>query len=184
MYRKSQLLTLGCPRGYTAESMKARRALLVAGSVWELARFFLVLFLFAAVLKATAGAGPWVFPWLLVAGSGNLLIAAGAILLALFPARYAPIAALLRLGKLMSVFAFILLAISGALRLAYGFEVVGVGHRMLTAGLVLAVVFLLDLVFLAVLVRWRPEEHTAAEPTSEGEEKLPEYHETEVQNFH
>jgi len=179
MYRIPKLLTLGYPRRYTAPSMKARRALLVVGSVWELARFFLVLFLFAAVLRATAGAGTWVFPWLIVAGSGNLVLCAGSALLALFPARYAPLVALLRLGKILSLFAFILLAISGALRVAAGLAVAGFGRGGLTADVLLVAVFVLDLLFLAVLIRWRPEEEASAP-----RDTLPEYHETEVQNFH
>jgi hypothetical protein len=163
--------------------MKARRALLVAGSVWELARFFLVLFLFAAVLRAAAGVRSWVFPWLLVVGSGNLLLCAGSALIALFPARYASIVALLRLGKLMSLFAFVLVAVTGALRVAAGYEVAGIGRRGISAGVVLVGVFLLDLLYLAVLIWWRPEEEAPAAADAPAE-KLPEYHETEVQNFH
>lgn len=164
--------------------MKARRALLVAGSVWELARFFLVLVLFAAVLGASSGAGAWVFPWLIVAGSGNLVIGAGSALLGLFPARYARTIALLRLGKLLSVFAFILLVVSGALRAASGVQLGG-GRGALGAGVILVTVFVVDLVFLAVLLLWRPEEEAPAAPVPPAaEEKLPEYHETEVQNFH
>lgn len=183
MYRISNLLTLGYPRRYTAPSMKARRALLVAGSVWELARFFLVLVLFAAVLRATTGAGAWVFPWLLVAGSGNLLLCAGSALLALFPDRYAPLVALLRLGKLLGIFAFILLVISGAYGQPAVQEVIGSGSRGITVGAALVGVFLLDLLYLAVLMGWRSGNEVPA-PPSDTHEKLPEYHETEVQHFH
>ena len=121
--------------------MRARRGLLLAGSLWELVRFFLVLFLFASVLRGTSGAGPWVFSWLLVAGSGNLLIAAGGGMLALFPERYARLIALLRLGKAMSVFSFILLVVSGSLGIASGYEFLGIGRRALTGGAVLLFVF-------------------------------------------
>lgn len=167
--------------------MKARRAVLAAGSAWELARFFLVLFLVAAVLRTSAGAGAWVFPWLLVAGSGNLVIAAGSALLALFPGRYARLIGLLRLGKLMSVAAIVLLAVSGALRAASRFQLGGAGRRVLSVGAVLVGIFLLDLLFLAVLLAWRPEEEPAPagpQKLHEAEDKLPEYHETEVRDFH
>src|SRR5208283_3382194 len=56
--------------GYTSQSMSVRRGLLLAGSLWELVRFFVVLLLLASLLQATSGAGPWVFPWLLIVGSG------------------------------------------------------------------------------------------------------------------
>ena len=83
-------------------------------------------------------------------------------MLALFPARYAPLLAFLRLGKAMSVFSFILLLVSGALGIASAFEILGVGRRALTGGAVLLVVFLLDLAFLAVLICWRAEEKAPA----------------------
>jgi len=175
-------LTSISPRGYTAQSMKARRGLLLAGSVWELVRFFLVLLLVASVLQGTSGAGQWVFPWLLVVGSGNLLIAAGGGMLALFPARYVRLIALLRLGKAMSVFSFILLVVSGALRIAAGQQIFGIGRRTITGGAVLLGVFLLDLLFLAVLIGWRAEEPQI--PASGPGAHLPEYEETEVHDFH
>src|SRR5271157_3757130 len=170
------------PPGYTAQSMSVRRGLLLAGSLWELVRFFLVLFVLASVLRATAAAGPWVFPWLLLAGSGNLLIAAGGGMLALFPARYAPLVAFLRLGKALGVFCFILLVVSGALRVAAGKGILGIGGRAITGSVILLGVFLLDLLFLAVLIGWRSEEPRV--PTNGPGARLPEYDETEVQDFH
>ncbi|MGO9310848.1 MAG: hypothetical protein ACLQDL_17725 [Spirochaetia bacterium] len=161
--------------------MSVRRGLLFAGSVWELVRFFLVLSVLATVLQVTAGAGPWVFPWLLVQGSGNLLIAAGAGMLALFPARYAPLIAFLRLGKALGVFCFILLAVSGALRIAAG-RILGFGGHAISGAVVLLGVFLLDLLFLAVLISWRAEEPRV--PGAAPAARLPEYDETEVQDFH
>jgi len=164
--------------------MKARRGLLLAGSLWELVRFFLVLLLFAAVLRDAGVGGAWVFPWLLVAGSGNLIIAAGIGMLALFPARYARLVGLLRLGKVMSIFAFVLLAISGALRPAAAYEVLLIGRRAVSGAAVLVVVVILDLLLLAVLIRWRSGEEPRPAPANTDTQKLPEYDETEVQNFH
>ncbi len=163
--------------------MQARRGLLLAGSLWELVRFFLVLYLFASVLRGISGAGSWVYSWLLVAGSGNLLIAAGGGMLAMFPERYARLIALLRLGKAMSIFSFILLVASGALGIASGYEILGIGRRALTGGAVLLFVFILDLAFLAVLVGWRSEATQDIPPADPGP-PLPEYDETEVQDFH
>lgn len=167
--------------------MKARRGLLLAGSLWELVRFFLVLLLLAAVLRGAGGAGPWVFPWLLVAGSGNLLIAAGMGMLALFPARYGRMVALLRLGKVLGIFAYVLLVVSGAMRPAAGVELAEVGRFAVRGSVVLAVVALLDVLVLGVLLRWRADEPRPGPDTpreAAAEEKLPEYDETEVHNFH
>ena len=162
--------------------MKARRGLLLAGSLWELVRFFLVLFLFAAVLRGVAGAGSWVFPWLLVAGSGNLLIAAGIGMVALFPARYARLVALLRLGKVLSLFSLVLLAISGGMGPAAGLELAQLGAASVRGSVVIVFSALMDVLLLAVLLRWRFPEEPRAAPADV--EKLPEYDETEVRNFH
>jgi hypothetical protein len=140
---------------YTAQDMSTRRSVLLAGSLWELARFFLVLLLFVATLQDAVSSGRWVYSWLLFVGSGNLLIAAGAGMLALFPERYAQLIGFLRLGKLMSVFSFILLLVAGSLRVAASREVFGVGPLKVSQGAVLLGVFLLDMLFLGVLLAWK-----------------------------
>ena len=117
--------------------MSVRRGLLLAGSLWELVRFFLVLLIFASVLQGTSGAGAWVYPWLLAAGSGGLLIAAGGGMLSLFPERYAPLIALLRLGQGLSVFSFVLLAVTGAMRAAVDSTMLGMGRHTVIGGAVL-----------------------------------------------
>jgi hypothetical protein len=162
--------------------MKARRGLLLAGSLWELVRFFLVLILFASVLRGTYGAGSWIYPWLVVVGSGSLMIAAGGGMLCLFPGRYAPLIALLRLGKVLSIFSFILLAVSGALRMAAGSVVVGTGRREVTGAAILLGMFLLDVLFLAVLIGWRAEEPQV--PGGDTGNPVPAYDETEARDFH
>jgi hypothetical protein len=175
-------LALVTPPGYTAQSMKARRGMLFAGSLWELVRFFLVLILFASLLKGTSGAGPWVYPWLLVVGSGSLVIAAGGGMLCLFPARYAPLVALLRLGKALSIFSLVLLAVSGALRIAAGNAVIGSGRRAVTGGAILLGVFLLDMLFLFVLLGWRAQEPPV--PAGGAGSPAPAFDETEAHDFH
>ncbi len=155
--------------------MSTRRGVLLACSLWELVRFFLVLLLFVATLQDAAGVGPWVYPWLLFVGSGNLLIAVGDGMLALFPARYEALIAFLRLGKLMSVFSFLLLILAGSLRVASSRVVFGVGLVAVTQGAVLLAVFLLDLVSLGVLMTWKKE----STPVAPSDDNLPAYTETE-----
>jgi hypothetical protein len=162
--------------------MNARRGLLLAGSLWEFVRFFLVLVLFASVLRGTLGAGSWVFPWMLVVGSGNLLVAAGGGMLSLFPAKYGSLIALLRLGKALSIFSLILLAVSGAIGIAAGQEILGMGKKAITGAAVLLGVFLLDLLFMAVLIAWRAEEPQV--PVDGPGARLPAYDETEAHDFH
>ena len=101
-----------------------------------------------------------------------------------FPASYAPLLALLRLGKAMSVFSFILLVVSGSLGIVSAYEILGIGRRALTGGTVLLLVLLLDLTFLAVLIGWRAEQGPRDVPPPDPGAPLPEYEETEVQDFH
>jgi hypothetical protein len=160
--------------------MSIRRSLLLAGSLWELVRFFLVLLLFVATLHAAVGAGPWVYTWLLFVSSGNLLIAAGAGMLALFPDRYELLIGFLRLGKLMSVFSFLLLLIAGSLRVAASREVFAIGPLRISQGAVLLGVFLLDILFLGVLVAWKTREKPPLPPA----EGFSQYSGTEADDFH
>jgi hypothetical protein len=103
-------------------------------------------------------------------------------MLSLFPVRYAALIALLRLGKALSVFSFILLVVSGGIRIAAGREILGIGRRAITSGTVLLGVFLLDLLFLAVLIGWRGEKQET--PAGASGDRLPDYEETEAHDFH
>jgi hypothetical protein len=162
--------------------MKARRVLLLAGSLWEIVRFFLLISLFAFLLHAASGAGGWIFPWLLLCSSGNLLVGAGGIMLSLFPQKNARLVGLLRLGKILALFSYVLLLVSGAMRMAIGLQVLTFGSLAVTLAAVLFAVFVLDLLFLAVLLAWRAEEARRELPA--GGADLAAYTETEAHNFH
>jgi len=164
--------------------MKTQRALLLAGSFWELARFFLMLLLLAQLLGPVAGAGTWMYPWLLMVGSGNLLIAGGEVMLALFPQRYAGLPAFLRLGKGLSVFSFFLLFVSGAARIIAGQSTVRIAGIGVPPIGILMVVFVFDLLFLGVLLLWRSGTGSGTLGDPPSSPKLPEYRETEVDNYH
>ena len=162
--------------------MKARRVLLLAGSLWEIVRFFVLISLLAFLLHAASGSGGWVFPWLLLCSSGNLLVGAGGIMLSLFPHKNAGLVGLLRLGKILALFSYALLLISGAMRMAIGLPVLAFGGFALTLAAVLFAVFVLDLLFLAVLLAWRAEAAPRAHPAEAAD--LAAYAETEAHNFH
>jgi hypothetical protein len=132
--------------------MTARRVWLVLGVLWDLVRFFLVLSLLAVVIRAGGGAGAALVPWLLLAGTGNLLVPAGVLLYVLFPDRYAGLLGLLRLGKALSVFSFILLAASGQLLATGRLAAVPVGGQSVPAWTAAALLAALDLVFLVLLL--------------------------------
>ena len=163
--------------------MKARRILLLAGSLWEIVRFFLLVSLLAFILRALSGVGGWVVPWLLLAGSGNLLVAVGGIMLSLFPDRHGGLIGFLRVGKILAVFSYLLLVLSGAMRMVAGVQVVAVGPVALSQGALLVAIFVLDLLFLAVLLAWRAPEAPHTIPSQDAA-PLPDYTESEARNFH
>ncbi len=132
--------------------MTARRALLLAGSFWELARFFLLVMLIALILDTVGVSGPWIYPWLLLVGSPSLVVAAGALMLSLFPGRYGALIGLLRLGKLLGVFTFLLLVLSHGLRGAESLQFLVAGRMRLHGDRVAYSIFLVDALFLAFLM--------------------------------
>ena len=147
--------------------MAVRHAFILAGSLWETLRFFIVISLLAQLFHAAGNGGPARIPWLLLGGSGNLLVAVGAFMLSLFPERYGETIGLLRLGKVLSVFSFLLLMASGATLISASTEVLQIGPVVLNQGAVLFAVFLLDLLFLAALIWWRREKRPTFPAVSE-----------------
>jgi hypothetical protein len=164
--------------------MNARRVLLLAGSLWEIVRFFLLISLLAFVLRSLGGVGGWVLPWLLLGGSGNLLVAAGGIMLSLYPDRNGGLIMLLRVGKILAIFSYLLLVLSGAMRMAARIQVFAVGGLVFTQGVLLLAIFLLDLLFLAVLLAWRTPQAPGEHPAPEAPAELSDYTESEARNFH
>jgi hypothetical protein len=160
--------------------MNARRALLLAGSLWEIVRFVLQISLVAALLRAAAGAGPWILPWLLFGGAGNLIVAAGGIMLSLFPRRYAPTIALLRVGKIVMIFSFLLLLVTGALRAGAISRAFSLGAMAVSLGPILLAMFALDILFLVVLLAWKCDDDEGGAPSGGGGQ----YGETEAHDFH
>lgn len=91
-------------------------------------------------------------PWLLLSGTGNLLVPVGGLMLAMFPGRYSGLVGLLRLGKGLSVFSMLILFVSGSLATAVNAALLVVAGRTISAAVVVLVLFTLDLAFLALLV--------------------------------
>ncbi len=156
-----------------------QRALLAAGSAWEAARFFIVLHVLGMLFLGSAVVGRWVFPWLLFGGSGSLLAAAGGALLAAFPRRYEALLGLLRLGKVLGIFSFLLLMISGALGAVVDRAVASIGPLAIPLGPLMLGIFALDLLLLAFLLGLRGE--GSDQPT---DAEVPGYSETEVGHYH
>jgi hypothetical protein len=133
--------------------MTARRVLLALGSLWELVRFFLVLSILALMVRPAGGEGiSGLIPWLLLTGTGNLLVPVGGIMLALFPRRYGNLIGLLRLGQGLSVFSIVILFVSGSLAAAANARLLVIGGRAITVSAAVPALFALDLAYLALVV--------------------------------
>jgi hypothetical protein len=153
--------------------MKSQRAFIITGSFWELVRFFLLLFIIAALFGAQGGVTGSIIPWLLIAASNALLCPVGWLLLALFPDRYGNLLPLLRLGKVLSVFSVILLLLSGFLSMG----VQGLGAAQLIS---VPIVLFFDLIFLALLISLKSAGGGKSGPAEMEVSSLPEYSETEI----
>jgi hypothetical protein len=208
MYNSPPALTIDSARGYTQAAMKAQRAelheegrgglgrrifggpgfrlgglpqraLLAAGSAWEAVRFFIVLHVLGVLFLGGGVVGRWMFPWLLFGGSGSLLAAAGGTLLAAFPKRYEALLGLLRLGKVLGIFSFVLLVVSGALGEEVDRAVASIGPLVILLGPLMLGIFALDLLLLVFLFGLRAE--GSDQPT---DVEVPGYDETEVGHYH
>ena len=93
-----------------------------------------------------------VMPWLLLAGTGNLLVPVGGILVVLFPRRYGNLIGLLRLGQGLSVFSILILLVSGSLAAAANARLLIVGGRAITVSATVPALLALDLAYLALVV--------------------------------
>jgi len=164
--------------------MTARRVFILAGSLWEIVRFFLVLSILVLLFRGAGGQGSWIVPWLLLGGTGNLLVAVGGIMLALFPVRYEGVMSLLRLGKALGIFSFLLLLVSGAVGMTPNIVLLRIDPLAVTEGAALVAIVLLDLLFLAALLLYRTGGGRGALSTDGAGAAPPQYTETEVGNFH
>jgi hypothetical protein len=110
-------------------------------------------------------------------------VAAGGIMLSLFPEKHDGLIGIVRVGKILGIFSFLLLLASGALRQGNVVSLFSLGKLVVTQGPVLFALFVFDLLFLAVLLTWRrSDDGPGVVPPATG--ALPEYSETEVKDFH
>ncbi len=166
--------------------MKTRRVLIFLGSLWDLARFFLILSILAAIFGNEGGWAAAVLPWLLLSASSCLLVPAGGLLLSLYPDRYANLAAFLRLGKILNLFSFILLLLAGPLGAGGRVVLFRIGQIEVTHIAALPAVALFDLLFFIILVSFKTDikvEEGNASLNSEAEVP-PDGAETKIEDYH
>jgi hypothetical protein len=137
--------------------MRTKRIFIFLGSLWDLARFFIVLSVIVALFDAAGGRSAVIMPWLLLAASAALLVPVGGILLSIYPSRYANLVGLLRLGKVLNLFSLFLLLVSGFLADYAEAPSLRLGAFSVTQAVLLLAVMLFDLIFLAFLISYKAE---------------------------
>jgi hypothetical protein len=163
--------------------MSSRRILLFLGAAWELVRLFAVLSLLVLLFEIAGGRGSAIVPWLLLAATGNLLVPAGAVLLALYPERYARVLGLLRLGKLLNLVTLVLIVVAGVVSQAGPASIPRSAGAGLPGFLAILLVTALDAIFLALLVSFRPGGDGPAKDEHAPAAALPDATETEIKEL-
>jgi len=134
--------------------MKIKRILLLINSLWELARFFLLFLAMGVAFRLTLLRDSAAIYWLILLGSGQLLLPAALLMLYLDPLRFAVLLNLVRLGKFLGILAGLLLVFlspfGAGLRLPGG---LGLTSTLVPYTIVIAM-SIVDLVFLFLLFLW------------------------------
>jgi hypothetical protein len=134
--------------------MKIKRILFLINSLWELARVFLLFAALAVALRRTLLEVQSSVYWLVLLGSGQLVLPAALVMLYLDPTRFAALLNLVRLGKFLGILAALLLVF--LLPLSSGL-LPPVGLPVPFAALPFSIVVgmtIVDLVFLFLLFLW------------------------------
>ena len=135
-------------------TMKIKRILLLINSLWELARFLLLFLALSFAFRSALLADRSTIYWLILLGSGQLVLPAGMVMLYLDPSRFAPLLNLVRLGKFLGILAGLLLLFlspfGAALRFSAG---LGLPSALVPYTIVVGA-SIVDLVFLFLLFLW------------------------------
>jgi len=156
--------------------MKIKRILFLINSLWELARVFLLFAALAIAFRRTLLEDRASVYWLVLLGSGQLVLPAALVMLYFDPARFAALLNVVRLGKFLGILAALLLVF--LLPLSSGLLPAGilpVPFAVIPFSVVIGVT-IVDLIFLFLLFLW-----TDARPDPE---VLPEYREIPVDPPH
>jgi len=136
--------------------MTAKRIFVFLCSLWDVARFFILISIIVAMFDA-GGLNRTIVAWLLLPASAALLVPVGGILLTLYPVRYANLVGFLRLGKALNLFSLFLLLVSGFFADYAETIAVRLGAFSLIQAIILLVVMLGDLIFLGLLISYKTE---------------------------
>lgn len=138
--------------------MTAKRISIFLFSLWDIARFFLLVSIVVSMFDAVGARRTTITAWLLLPSSAALLVPVGGILLTLYPVRFANLVGLLRFGKALNLFSLFLLLVSG-LTMNRAEGQYGLGSFGLAQTAFIFLVMLGDLIFLGLLISYKTEEN-------------------------
>ena len=158
--------------------MKIKRILFLINSLWELARFFILFLGLGIAFRLTLLAERSAVYWLILLGSGQLVLPAALVMLYLDPLRFDSLLNLARLGKFLGILAGLLLIFLSPLGVDLGLAG-GIGTSFATVPYSLVIgVTIVDLVFLFLLFLWNGSK---LPELPGGTEHLPEHRETPLE---
>jgi hypothetical protein len=137
--------------------MTAKRISIFLCSLWDIARFFILISIITAMFDAVAGGGITIVAWLLLPASAALLVPVGGILLTLYPVRYANLVGLLRLGKVLNLFSLFLLLVYGFISDNAEAATIRLSSLHVSQAILFLLVMLGDLIFLGLLISYKTE---------------------------
>jgi hypothetical protein len=145
--------------------MKIKRILFLINSLWELARFLLLFLGLGIAFRLMLLADRSAIYWLILLGSGQLVLPAALVMLYIDPLRFGSLLNLARLGKFLGILSSLLLIFLSPLSVDLGL-VGGLGASFAAVPYSMVIgVTIVDLVFLFLLFLWNGT-------------KLPEHRET------
>ena len=157
--------------------MKIKRILFLINCLWELARVFLLFTALALAFRRTLLEDRAFVYWLVLLGSGQLVLPAALVILYLDPARFAPLLNLVRLGKFLGILASLLLVF--LLPLSSGLfpaSALPVPFAVVPFSIVIGMT-IVDLLFLFLLFLWNG---APQQPEKPAPDTLPDLRENQI----
>ena len=155
--------------------MKINRYFFLINSIWEVLRFFLLFTVLVLTFRLVILINRQAIFWLILFGSGQLLLPAGLIFLFINPEKNYILINIIRLGKILGIFASVLLILFEPFSLGLRSSSLKLLTFSLTPIALLLCITFFDLIFLLILLSYKQMIMEDEDPGS-----LPEFKENEI----
>jgi hypothetical protein len=163
--------------------MKKERLFFLVEIFWEILRFSLLFYITVIIHFQTIHGNTNSLLWLVLLGSGTLLIPAGCFLLYIDHVKYDVVIHLVRIGKVLGLFTSFLIIIKELFIDINLFKTGVIAFLVNSYLLIILIGIFFDLIFLYFLLSFKRRSGETLVVNSENDEKrLPEFSETIVEN--